>query len=54
VRYSVFGGAVINWLFVRRDVEKIFAFRTGQLRTLFRAPAISVRGVTSQIFDHRF
>ena len=26
VRYSVFGGAVINWLFVRRDVEKIFAF----------------------------
>ena len=41
VRYSVFGGAVINWLFVRRDVEKIFAFRTGQLRKLFRAPALS-------------
>ena len=39
VRYSVFGGAVVNWLFVRRDVEQIFAFRTGQLRQLFRAPA---------------
>jgi hypothetical protein len=38
VRYSVFGGAVINWLFVRRDVEKIFEFRTGQLRKLFRVP----------------
>jgi len=39
VRYSVFGGAVVNWLFVRRDVEQIFAFRTGQLRQLFGAPA---------------
>jgi hypothetical protein len=35
VHYCVFGGAVVNWLFVRRDVEKIFAFRTGQLRKLF-------------------
>ena len=39
VRYSVFGGAVVNWLFVRRDVEQIFAFRSAQLRQLFGAPA---------------
>ena len=39
VRYSVFGGSVVNWLFVRRDVEQIFAFRTGRLRQLFGAPA---------------
>jgi ligand-binding SRPBCC domain-containing protein len=39
VRYSVFGGAVVNRLCLRRDVEKIFAFRTGQLRQLFGAPA---------------
>lgn len=40
VRYSVFGGAVVNWLLVRRDVEKIFAFRTAQLRRLFGSPAL--------------
>jgi ligand-binding SRPBCC domain-containing protein len=39
VRYSVFGGALVNWLLVRRDVEKIFEFRTGQLRKLFGASA---------------
>ncbi len=40
VRYSVLGGAVVNWLLVRRDVEKIFAFRTEQLRKLFGSPAL--------------
>ena len=38
VRYSVWGGAEVNWL-VRRDVKRIFAFRTRQLRQLFGAPA---------------
>ena len=41
VRYSVWGGALVNWLLVRRDVEKIFAFRTEQLGKLFGAPAAS-------------
>lgn len=27
VRYAMFGGALVNRLFVRRDVEAIFAFR---------------------------
>ncbi len=35
VRYSVLGGALVNRFLVRRDVEKIFAFRTEQLRKLF-------------------
>jgi len=34
VRYAVWGGALINWLFVRRDVERIFAFRGERLRQL--------------------
>jgi len=35
IRYRPVGGAVINWLFVRRDVEKIFAFRREVLLRLF-------------------
>lgn len=35
VRYAVWGGAVINRLFVRRDVEKIFAFRRRKLEETF-------------------
>ena len=35
VRYAVWGGALVNWLVVRRDVEKIFAYRTKQLDALF-------------------
>lgn len=35
VRYAVPGGALLNRLFVRRDVEKIFAFRRGQLEARF-------------------
>lgn len=34
VRYSVFGGALIDWLFVRRDVQKIFAYREKRLKEL--------------------
>jgi ligand-binding SRPBCC domain-containing protein len=36
VRYAVPGGAVVNALFVRRDVERIFAFRQQKLAELFR------------------
>ncbi|MFO1488120.1 MAG: SRPBCC family protein [Verrucomicrobiota bacterium] len=34
VRYRPRGGALINWLFVRRDVENIFKFRQQRLREL--------------------
>jgi ligand-binding SRPBCC domain-containing protein len=35
VDYAVYGGSLINALFVRRDLFKIFAFRQGKLRELF-------------------
>ena len=35
VVYSVPGGALINWLLVRRDVESIFAYRQDALRKRF-------------------
>lgn len=35
VRYAVLGGAVINCLFVRRDVESIFTFRRHKLEEIF-------------------
>jgi ligand-binding SRPBCC domain-containing protein len=35
VRYHPLGGALMNWLFVRRDVEKIFEYRRQQLLALF-------------------
>lgn len=35
VRYWPRGGAVINWLLVRRDVERIFAFRRRRMQELF-------------------
>jgi ligand-binding SRPBCC domain-containing protein len=41
VRYRPFGGAVINALFVRRDVDQIFKFRTERLTELFGKPAAS-------------
>ncbi len=34
VRYRPRGGTLINWLFVRRDVERIFAFRQQRMREL--------------------
>jgi ligand-binding SRPBCC domain-containing protein len=40
VRYRPRGGALINWLFVRRDVERIFRYREEKLRELFSAPAV--------------
>ena len=35
VRYRPRGGALINWLFVRRDAERIFKYRQQRLRELF-------------------
>ena len=36
VRYAVLGGLLADRLFVRRDVEKIFAFRRKRLLALFQ------------------
>ena len=35
VRYRPRGGALIHWLFVRRDVERIFQYRQQRLKELF-------------------
>jgi ligand-binding SRPBCC domain-containing protein len=35
VRYRPRGGALVNWLFVRRDVKRIFQCRQQRLRKLF-------------------
>lgn len=35
VDYAVPGGALVNRIFVQRDVETIFAYRRGQLERLF-------------------
>ena len=37
VRYAVPGGVLVNALFVARDIEKIFQFRTRKLEELFPA-----------------
>lgn len=37
VRYRPRGGALVNWLFVRRDVERIFEFRQQRMKELFGA-----------------
>lgn len=37
VRYRPRGGALMNWLFVRRDVERIFRFREQRMKELFPA-----------------
>lgn len=36
VRYRPRGGSVVNWLFVRRDIERIFRYREERLKALFR------------------
>ena len=43
VRYRPRGGALVNWLFVRRDVKRIFAFRTESLVHIFREKSASAR-----------
>jgi len=35
VRYAVWGGRLVERLFVRRDVERIFDFRAARLREIF-------------------
>jgi ligand-binding SRPBCC domain-containing protein len=35
VRYRPRGGALVHWLFVRRDVERIFQYRQQRLNELF-------------------
>ena len=35
VRYRPRGGALVHWLFVRRDVERIFQYRQQRLRERF-------------------
>jgi len=42
VRYAVFGGAVIDRLLVRRDVETIFEFRQKRLGEIFAQPTTPV------------
>ncbi|HSQ58959.1 MAG TPA: CDP-paratose 2-epimerase, partial [Acidobacteriota bacterium] len=37
VRYDVPGGALVNALFVRNDVARIFAYREAKLRARFGA-----------------
>jgi hypothetical protein len=52
VRYRPRGGALMNWLFVRRDLENIFAFRTERLAHILRedsAPSSSQRHVNSGV-----
>jgi len=39
VRYHPLGGALSNWLFVRRDVEQIFQYRQKKMNELFPAPS---------------
>ena len=34
VDYEVYGGPIVNWMFVERDLVKIFAFRQSKLATL--------------------
>ncbi|MEO6182393.1 MAG: SRPBCC family protein [Verrucomicrobiota bacterium] len=40
VRYRPRGGALVNWLFVRRDVERIFQYRQQKLREIFAGVAL--------------
>jgi len=37
VVYAVPGGALVNWIFVRHDVKKIFAYRATVLKKQFDA-----------------
>ena len=38
VRYRPRGGALMNWLFVRRDVERIFDYRQQRLHEILMSP----------------
>jgi len=45
VRYAVPGGALVNRLFVRRDIERIFAFRRQKLLERFTGTPESLSGL---------
>ncbi len=47
VEYAVLGGHLINWLLVRRDVEKIFAYRQESLLARFRGGSVVYRALLS-------
>ncbi|HEX4412004.1 MAG TPA: SRPBCC family protein [Lacipirellulaceae bacterium] len=47
VDYDVYGGALINKLLVRRDLERIFTFRQSKLRVLF-STATSTRETNNE------
>ena len=38
VRYGVFGGRLVDRLFIRRDLERIFDYRVEQLHGIFGSP----------------
>jgi ligand-binding SRPBCC domain-containing protein len=48
VRYRPRGGALTNWLFVRRDVKNIFAFRSERLAQRFRDHSRLAPGKTAE------
>ena len=37
VRYRPRGGALVHWLFVRRDIERIFQYRQQRLKEMFNS-----------------
>jgi ligand-binding SRPBCC domain-containing protein len=50
VHYAVPGGRFINWLLVRRDVERIFAYRQDTVRRQFHAaPSSRLRSVAASM-----
>lgn len=44
VRYAVIGGALVERFFVRRDLERIFAFRRAKLMELFAGNSLPPAG----------
>ena len=44
VRYRPRGGALVDWLFVRRDVERIFQDRQQRLKAIFGLEAEPLLG----------
>jgi ligand-binding SRPBCC domain-containing protein len=51
VRYRPRGGALLHWLFVRRDVERIFQYRRKRLGELFSTSANVNRRSSLSEFD---
>ena len=40
IEYAVLGGAIINRLLVKRDIEKIFSYRHHRLKEIFPSPDV--------------